>query len=114
MSTSKKAAQQPKKVGKQNEMDFDALLKAIKEHLIENKSRRAAALHNGVDKNTVSRHCVKVKDEFDDLSSVSDVQLMNFIRKSNMHLPSTMVSVCSFVFFTWRESSPLRRALVHV
>lgn len=93
MSTSKEAAKQDKKVDKQNEMDFDALLKAIKEHLIENKPLRAAARDNGTSRTTLSRYSEKIKKEFEDLSAVTDEELMNYIRKRNMHLPCTMVSV---------------------
>lgn len=93
MATPAIAIEQGKREGKQNEMDFDALLKAIKEHLIENKSCRGAARDNGLCKSTLSRYCMKVREVFNELSTVSDVQLMDFIRKSRMFQPSKLVSV---------------------
>ena len=52
--------------------NFDALLRALKCCLTENKGIRAAAREHGVQKSTLKRHVQEVKANFDDISSVSD------------------------------------------
>lgn len=79
-------------------MDFDALLKAIKETVNGNKSRRKAACDNGLSSSTLSRYVIKVKEVFEEISTVSDVDLMDFLRKSRMFHPSKVVSVFGILF----------------
>lgn len=97
MSTIQKTASTPKKGAASKKINFDALLGAIKENLLNKKAIRAASREYGVDRITLSRHAKKVADHFTDISTVSDVDLLEFIRASNMHIPSNMV--CFFIVF---------------
>lgn len=79
-----------------HEQNFDALFRAIKCCLTENKGIRAAAREYGVQKSTLQRHVQKVKANFDDISSVSDDTLLEFIHTSNMKIPPNMVWLSFF------------------
>lgn len=91
MSTPEKTAPTPKKAEKPEEIDFDALLAAVKDVLIEKNGIRATARAYNLPKSTLEWHTKKVKESFDDVASVSDSVLMGFIRRKRMHLPSNMV-----------------------
>lgn len=87
----------PGKAEKQPDIDFNALLQAIKECLLENKPVRTTARAHNLPKSTLDRHMKKVKEAYDDISMVSDDILMDFVRGNRMHLPSNMVNVFSFI-----------------
>lgn len=90
LSTLRKTAAAPK-----NEINFNALLSAIKDNLLNEKAIRAASREHGVDRMTLARHVKKVADYFTDISNVSDVDLLTFIKASNTHNPSNMVCFLS-------------------
>ncbi|XP_033231508.1 uncharacterized protein LOC117182522, partial [Belonocnema kinseyi] len=91
MSTLQATFATTKKAAVSKEINFNALLAAIKDNLLKKKAIRAAALEYGVDRITLTRHVKKVSDHFTDISTVSDVDLLEFIRTSNTHIPSNMV-----------------------
>lgn len=80
-----------------HELNFDALLRAMKCCLTENKGIRATAREYGVQKSTLQRHVQKVKANFGDISSVSDDTLLEFIHTSNMKIPPNMVWLFFFL-----------------
>lgn len=106
MSTPQKAGSMPKK-GKStpkkdvtpDAIDFNALVEAVKDCLNEHKGIRPTARTYNVPHVTLKRHVDKVKAAFDDVSSVADTDLLNFVQRSRMHLPSNMV-ICSTILLT--------------
>lgn len=78
------------------EINFDALLQAIKYCLLEKKSIRSTAKEHGFDKSTLQRYLKKVKNNYDDISSVTRDTLLEFIRTCSTKTPTNMV--CLFCF----------------
>lgn len=62
-------------------MNFNTLLQAVKNCLCENKSIRSVAREHGTAKSSLQRLVKKVKDNFDDISSVNDDVLLEFFRR---------------------------------
>ncbi|XP_018399362.1 PREDICTED: uncharacterized protein LOC108777065, partial [Cyphomyrmex costatus] len=82
----------PKKASKSKEINFDALLRAVKQILIENKGYRSTGRDFDLDFCLLKRHCKKLKDKFEDVSSVSDDKLMSCLRESNKRQPNIVFS----------------------
>lgn len=100
-STPKKANSTPKKANstpKKDEVNFDALMKAIKQCLIDNNGVRSTARECNISHSTLLRYITKVTEAFDDVSTVEDSVLLNFIREKGMKLPSNMVIFFNFFF----------------
>lgn len=78
-----------------NKIDFDALFKAIKGCLIDNKAVRTTAKQFNLPHThaTLECHVKKVKASFEDVPAVSDSDLMDFIREKRMKLPKNMINV---------------------
>lgn len=93
MSTPKKSDYAPKQTDAKAEIDFDALVKAIKDVLLNKKGSRPAAREYNVPRATLERHIKKVKETFDDVSAVADCVLKDFVREKRMKLPTNMVKV---------------------
>jgi len=72
-------------------IDFTAMLDAIKGCLLEKSGLRASARANGVKKSTLGRYLKKVQENFEDISSVNDELLLDFLRKTNKKIPPSMV-----------------------
>lgn len=81
----------PKKSSESQGIDFNALVKAIKECLLEESGVRPTARAHGITKSTLSLYIKKVKDSFDDISSVQDDVLLEFVREKNQKIPTNMV-----------------------
>lgn len=78
-------------------MNFNALLNAIKDNLLKKKAIWAAACEYGVDRITLIRHVKKLSTNLTIISTVSDVDLFQFIRTSNTHIPPNMVGLLTFL-----------------
>lgn len=94
--TPEKATKTPEKAA---ETDFDAVLKAVKEVIVEKKGIRPTARAYAIDKDLLRRQTLKASQAFDDLSTVSDDELMKFIRRSSTKIPSNMVIVIVCVYY---------------
>lgn len=81
-----------KKAKNDENINFDALLQAIKACLLNNTFVRTAARSFNVPRSTLTRHVEKVKKMYPDISNVSDNDLMDLLKFNRMHLPSNMVS----------------------
>lgn len=90
----------PKKSDGHQEINFNALLQAIKQCMLEEKGIRATAREFGIDKSSLQRHVKKVKAVYDDISSVKDDVLLELIRTSHMKIPPNMVCLL-FVFLSY-------------
>lgn len=86
----------PKNQSDSKKKDPNTLLNAIKACLLEKAGIRPVATQYGVDKSTLQRHIKKIQAEHDDISSVADSDLLQFIGIKSMKLPNNMV--CSFLF----------------
>lgn len=73
------------------EMNFNALLQAIKSCLVDKQAIREAARGHGIDKSTLQRHLKKVGDSFEDINKAKDDELLEFLRTSSTRTPSNMV-----------------------
>lgn len=92
----------PKMSVEKNNDDFDALIKAIKQCLIENKAIRSTARQFNIAHSTLSRHVKKVTTEFVDISTIDDDVLMDFVREKQLKIPANMVNsklIFGFHFF---------------
>lgn len=88
-----------KKTIRTKKTDSNVVLRAIKECLLENISIRSAAVAHGIDKSTLQRYITKIKANFDDISTLADSVLLEFIGIKSMRLPQNMVCLF-FSFFT--------------
>ena len=82
----------------------NVLLEAIKICLLENEGIRLTAREHGIDKNSLQRYVKKVKANFEDISSVNDNELLEFIRISGTRTPSNMVCLFYSTVFLHDES----------
>jgi len=72
--------------------DCKALVLAVKACLLEKISQKGAAKTHGVKRTTLRDHLKKVKEEFNDVSQVSDDCLLEFITSNHTKTPPNMVS----------------------
>lgn len=79
-------------------MDFNALLQAIKCCLADNKPVKGTAKAYDIPRSSLQRYVKKVAAQFDDISSVEDGVLLEFVRDCSQRRPSNMVSLL-FAFF---------------
>lgn len=84
-----------KKARSDEDIDYNALLKAIKVCLLENRGLRPTARSYNIPKSTLDRHVKKLKNSHD-VSNMTDDELMNVIKVNRMHLPTNMVSKQNF------------------
>lgn len=82
--------------------DFDALLKAIKEIKIDNKSLRATCKAYNIPRTSMSRYVGKLDAKFPDISAVNDAALIKELRSMTSLSERTQVNLIlndSFQFF---------------
>lgn len=77
----------------QNELESDALVKAIKHCLSGKIGVRPTAREYNLHHATLQRHVNNVMVAFEDVSTVADSVLMDFVRKKRMKLPTNMVNM---------------------
>lgn len=84
MSTSKKASVS-------TEINYTSLIHAIKQCIIGNLPIKSTAKKFNIPRSSLQRYLKKVREKFDDLSSVGDDVLLDFVRDCNKRTPSNMV-----------------------
>lgn len=77
----------PKKTNKSKEIDFNVLLRAIKHCLVEKHGVRPTAREHGIQKSTLQRYLRKVEANFDDVTTVPDGALIEFVRTCHTRTP---------------------------
>lgn len=81
-----------KKTTQSEQIDFDDILKAIKDVVIERKGLRVTARACNIDNTKLCRYIKRLSYKFEDLSTISDSELLDAIRILPMRLPSNMLS----------------------
>lgn len=74
--TPEKATKTPEKATKAAETDFDAVLKAVKEVVVDKKGIRPTARAYGIDKDLLRRQTIKASQAFEDLSTIQQQKLV--------------------------------------
>ncbi|XP_055306432.1 uncharacterized protein LOC129570751 isoform X1 [Sitodiplosis mosellana] len=84
MSTAKKSTE-PKAI------DVNALVKAIKDCLIDKMQIKTTARSHDLPRSSLQRYLKKVEENYEDLSAVADDELTEFVRDCGQRTPSNMV-----------------------
>lgn len=80
-----------KKSASKQEIDFDALIVAVKACILDKLPVRATTRRYGIARSSLQRYIDKVNAIFSDLSVVNDDDLMEFVRLAHARTPSNMV-----------------------
>lgn len=86
----------PKKSADSTGINFNGLVDAIKRCLKDKQSIKSTAKTYGLPRTSLIRYLKKVEANFDDISSVEDSVLLEFVRDAGQRTPSNMV--CLFYF----------------
>ena len=84
-----------KKTGEKKDEDLGPLLNATKSVSMGETNQREAARSFSVDRSKLQRQLKLFKEEFEDISTVSDDILMERLKTHLQRLPSNMVSFLS-------------------
>ncbi|XP_018395735.1 PREDICTED: uncharacterized protein LOC108774189 [Cyphomyrmex costatus] len=100
----------PNKSTESQEVNFNALLQAIKCCIVEQKSIRLTAHEHDLDKSTLQRYVNKVKANYEDILTVEKNELMEFIQTCSRRTPSNMQKKLGLKCPTvWNEDSKAGR-----
>lgn len=83
----------PKKSADSKEIDFNALIQAIKDCLLNNKTVRETARAHELPKGTLHRYNKIVAEEYSNISTVGDAALLEFVRQANPKAPTKLVGL---------------------
>ncbi|XP_058805227.1 uncharacterized protein LOC131672183 [Phymastichus coffea] len=72
-------------------MDFNVLLVAIKHCSVDKLSIKSTAAMYAISRTTLQRYVKKVEEHFEDIETVEDDALLDFLRACNKHVPSNQV-----------------------
>lgn len=85
------ASRRPRKTDR-GIMDYDALLNAIKAHIIEKKSKKSTANQFNISMRSFGRYLDKFKAEVPDITLVSDDDLLKVVRRIASYTTPKLVS----------------------